>query len=127
MKPFNLEEAKAGEPVCTRDGRPVRIVCFDVSSNDYPLLALVQDSGDGLEYIISYTLSGQQYVGEESSCDLVMISEIKEGWINLCKDKDDLGGTGIYLTGSRVYASKEEAERACIRPLFTTIKITWEE
>lgn len=29
MKPFNLEEAKAGKPVCTRDGRRVEIISFE--------------------------------------------------------------------------------------------------
>ena len=28
-KPFNLEEAKAGRPVCTRNGQEVRIICFN--------------------------------------------------------------------------------------------------
>lgn len=33
MKPFNLEAALAGAPVCTRDGRPVtQLVKFDVIS-----------------------------------------------------------------------------------------------
>lgn len=29
MKPFNLEEVKAGKSVCNRDGNDVRIICFD--------------------------------------------------------------------------------------------------
>ena len=29
LKPFDLEAAKAGAKVITRDGRPVRIICFD--------------------------------------------------------------------------------------------------
>lgn len=33
MKPFNLEQALAGQPVCTRDGREVtQLVKFDVIS-----------------------------------------------------------------------------------------------
>lgn len=41
MKPFNLEEAKAGKPVCTRDGRRVEIISFTNSSSIYPILARV--------------------------------------------------------------------------------------
>lgn len=42
MKPFNLEEAKAGKPVCTRDGRRVEIISFEnPSNNNYPILAKV--------------------------------------------------------------------------------------
>lgn len=29
MKPFDIELAKQGKPVCTRDGRPVKILCYD--------------------------------------------------------------------------------------------------
>lgn len=39
MKPFNLEEAKAGKPVCTRDGRKVNILRFDLN-NPYPIIAV---------------------------------------------------------------------------------------
>lgn len=41
MKPFNLEEAKAGKPVCTRNGRRVEINSFDNPNNGYPILARV--------------------------------------------------------------------------------------
>ena len=29
MKPFNLESAKAGDPVQTKDGNPARIIYFN--------------------------------------------------------------------------------------------------
>ena len=29
LKPFDLKAAKSGKPVCTRDGRKARIICFD--------------------------------------------------------------------------------------------------
>lgn len=29
MKEFDLEKAKAGHPVCTRNGNKARIICFD--------------------------------------------------------------------------------------------------
>ena len=32
LKPFDLQAAKSGKPVCTRDGRKVRIICFDSKS-----------------------------------------------------------------------------------------------
>lgn len=46
MKPFNLEEAKAGKPVCTRDGYDARILCFDAKNPYYPVVALVNIYGD---------------------------------------------------------------------------------
>lgn len=33
-KPFNLEEAKAGKPVCTRGGHKAKIICFDARTFD---------------------------------------------------------------------------------------------
>lgn len=53
MKPFDLELAKQGKPVCTRDGRAVRILCYDfISVEDTPIIALVRTSekqeGDNL-------------------------------------------------------------------------------
>lgn len=41
MKPFDLEAAKAGKPVCTRDGRKARIICFD-RNWEYPIVALIE-------------------------------------------------------------------------------------
>ena len=40
MKPFDLEAAKRGAAVCTRDGSCVRIVCTDCRGED-PIVALV--------------------------------------------------------------------------------------
>lgn len=40
-KPFNLDHAKAGAPVVTRAGLPVRICCFDVKATHFILLSLV--------------------------------------------------------------------------------------
>ena len=46
MKPFNLEEAKVGKPVCTRNGRRVEIISFEnPSNNNYPMSHLLQMRG----------------------------------------------------------------------------------
>lgn len=42
LKEFDLEAAKAGKPVCTRDGRKARIICFDAKCNK-PIVALIYD------------------------------------------------------------------------------------
>lgn len=41
LKPFDLEKAKQGAKVVTRDGRPVRIICWDKLDDDntYPIVA----------------------------------------------------------------------------------------
>lgn len=49
LKPFSLEAAKAGKPVCTRDGRKARIICFD--SKWRPIVALVTEcNGEEIPY-----------------------------------------------------------------------------
>ena len=40
MRKFNLEEAKAGKPVCTRDGKDARIEYID-SDSLYPIVARI--------------------------------------------------------------------------------------
>lgn len=50
MHPFDLEAAKHGQPVCTRDGRKVRIICFDAIGYRQPIIALVTNF-DGKEDI----------------------------------------------------------------------------
>ena len=75
MKPFNLEKAKAGNPVCTIRGEPVRIVCFDRKCKNYPILALIDRSG--FEVIADYTSSGYFYYSyseyRSSPNDLMMV------------------------------------------------------
>ncbi len=46
FKPFDLEAAKAGAPVMTRDGRPARILAFDLKADEYPIAAAIE-SYDG--------------------------------------------------------------------------------
>ena len=88
MKPFNLEEAKAGKPVCTRDGRKARIICFDRNAARYNIVALVECSGfpNKEEEIKVYANNGRYFdTVEESPCDLMMCPEKKEGWVNIGK------------------------------------------
>ena len=43
LKPFDIQKAREGKPVCTRDGHKARIICFDYNgeTGDYPIVALV--------------------------------------------------------------------------------------
>lgn len=55
MRPFDLDAACAGAPVCTCAGACARIVCFDRDAN-YPIVALVYV--DGVEDIKVYDAKG---------------------------------------------------------------------
>ena len=120
LKPFDLEAAKKGKPVCTRDGRKARIICFDrrlfYKNVSYPILALVECS-DGEDDVCGYNEKGKVLIedGAEYKDDLMMLPEKKEGWINVYKE--------------RIYSTKEEAIEAtydCVTYI-DTIKISWEE
>lgn len=94
MKPFNLEEAKAGKPVCTRDGRRVEIISFEnPSSNNYPILAKVFFGKDYYEEF-TFTESGTFFVtGKESEADLMMTEdeteiEIPSLWTQSCTEEN---------------------------------------
>lgn len=114
LKPFDLEAAKAGKPVCTRDGRRARIICADAKS-EYPVIALVE-RGEGTEAVISYRLDGRR--GDnclEASDDLMMLTEKKEGWVNVYKNQ-------IHDT----LESAEEGHKGTT-DYIKTIKVSWEE
>lgn len=72
--PFDLERAKAGDPLVTREGRPARIICFDrISSSDYVLVVLGLSS-NGNEWVYSVTSEGRESSNptSENSGDLFM-------------------------------------------------------
>lgn len=74
--PFDLERAKRitnkseDGKIVTRDGRNVRIVCFDVKNED-SILALVEDE-TGIEFPIFCVSEGLVFLKSKSSCDLML-------------------------------------------------------
>lgn len=126
LKPFDLEAAKAGKPVCTRDGRKARIISFDRHGEDCPIIALVVDSKNAeCEEVIDYTLDGicNENIINHNKYDLMMFLQKKEGWINIYTSYD-----GIE-TGISVYETKEIAKKGIDNSVsyLGTIKIEWEE
>ena len=120
MKPFNLEEAKAGKPVQTRDGRDVEILRFDLR-DDYPIAAIIKHEDE--DELISLTNMGTEYysgIGLNKGNDLFMKSEKKEGWVIMFK-----GGTLNF----NIYNTKQEAETTGKKhaDFVTVAKIEWEE
>ena len=112
LKPFDIQKAREGKPVCTRDGRKARIICFD-RDWDMSIVALVSDPlGESVHYYLS---NGKVNFYGQSDEDLMMLPEKKEGWMNVYKDS--------------VYDTKDEAliGRSEIRDYIDTIKISWEE
>ena len=127
MKPFKLEQAKAGAPVCTRNGQPVRIICYDMKGySNYPILALVENLNGKEESIISYTPSGHKSLYSETGIDLMMAPVKREGWVNLYTCPYGATATDQCT----LYPSEKEA-RSQIRKVsdvyIATVKIEWED
>ena len=121
LKPFDLQKAKAGKPVCTRDGRKARIICFDrrlfYKNVSYPILALVECS-DGEDDVCGYNEKGKVLIedGAEYKDDLMMLPEKKEGWAVIFKD--DL---------LRTEKEAQELAGNSISEVIRIEKIEWEE
>lgn len=84
MKEFNLEQAKQGNPVCTRDGRKARIICFDRNNTEdnRTIVALVANEQER-EYVHEYLNDGRFDEKGTLGIDLMMVTEKKEGWVNV--------------------------------------------
>lgn len=124
LKPFDLKAAKAGKPVCTREGRKARIIYFD-AEGEHPIIALVTYGVQESPY--NYTKEGYYYIeGVETMADLMMLPEKKEGWVNVYKSEYD--NFPATLGSDYVYNTKEEAiNNADPDRTIATVKISWEE
>jgi hypothetical protein len=99
MKTFNLQEAIAGKPIQTRDGRVLKFV------------AHVPEAGEGYEVVV---MKGDGYVGcwcedgrylkeEETDSDIVMAPVIKKYYVNIFKGNY----SGIVVSSSPLEDEEE--------------------
>lgn len=97
MKPFNLEEALAGKPVITRDGREVtQLTKFDTNYEKYTLYGVVNN------IILRWANDGIFCLNEINKADLFMKSQKRSIWVNVYDN-----GKEIWLGCS--YDTKEGA------------------
>ena len=127
MKPFNIELAKQGNPVCTRDGRMARIICFDRKfyhdGYNYLIVAMVNDNDN--ELIHAYTQDGLLVGNKKGDLDLMMLPEKKEEWLNVYHGLKK----SEYVCSDIVFNTKEKAIQYTQNEedYITTVKISWEE
>lgn len=121
LKPFSLELAKQGKPVCTRDGRKARIICFD-AKGEKPIIALIANGNS--EDVNYYYITGKvRFLDKEDENDLMMLPEKKEGWINIYRNEK-----GEYWSGQMLFSTKKDATDAHDHAQYvTTVKVEWEE
>ena len=128
MKTFDLELAKKGFPVCTRDGRDARIICFDRNDSEAPIVALVKEK-EGCEGTTFHRNDGSDYhfgvpTYIASNADLFMKTTQHTGWVNLYR-----GTNKTVFCGHRVYES-EDAALAGKKGKYeyvTSQQVTWED
>ena len=126
LKPFNLEAAKAGKPVCTRDGRKARIICFDRINGDYYKIVACVTAFDGdFEEVLFYGIDG--YIVDSQNPkddDLMMLPEKKDRWVNIYRNEK-----GEYWSEQILFSTKKDATDFVHNhaQYVTTVKIEWEE
>jgi hypothetical protein len=118
-KPFDLAAAKAGAPVQTRDGRKVRLLCFDrIDPNRYESVCGLVLYGD-VEQYGSWNTHGEWGLARESMHDLVMapVKRSRVEWVN------------VYRDGSNGHPNKGTADRQAAGGRLACIPVTleWEE
>ena len=123
LKPFDLNAAKQGKPVCTRDGRKARIICFDAKC-DRPVIALATETGEN-ESLIRYNSNGRLTNLHETGWDLMMLPKKKEGWVNI---DWDCNAKRVTIESEEIYDTKEDAlQNVSSQTHKDTVKIEWEE
>ena len=124
LKPFDLQQAKDGKPVCTRNGKKARIICFDVKAKK-PIAALI--TNDDTEEVHFYYDNGRSDQYLEYRYDLMMIPEKKEGWVNV------YNSLGVITFSHNPYDTKEEAlaseteDHILNKYYVDTVKVEWKE
>lgn len=120
MKAFDIDKAKEGHPIVTRDGRKARILAFDVQGY-YPLCVAITIPNRNREQVGLYGLDGVAIPGRVTPSDLGLVSQKQRAWINIWQ---------VPSYNTYRYPTKEAALEAAewnISELVDTIEIEWEE
>lgn len=72
---FDLDKAKKGAKIITRDKRPVRILDYNLKSIDTPIVAAVM--GDTYEHAVCYKINGKHECRDLYEYDLFIEEEVK--------------------------------------------------
>lgn len=85
-KPFNIEEAKAGAKVVTRDGRNVRIIAYDRKDrgkNIQPIIALIEHPLHGnIELMSAFGVDGKFHKHLDFEHDLFLVDESMDEFVS---------------------------------------------
>ncbi len=125
FKPFDLEAAKNGAPVVTRDGQPVRIICFD-KQGGCPIVALVKKTGG--EALFFCNIDGGM-AGADDDCyrkyDLFMAPTKHQAYVNIYKGSSRYTSGNLFDSYDDAVNSGEYSELGWIR--VATVPVEWED
>ena len=102
---FDIELAKQGREVRTRQGQKVKILTFDAKS-EKPIVALIQRLfNHNEEYVNTYYFNGKDYKRQEKSSDDLVIMREKP-------QKTFVGYANLYTNGQlgEVFKTEKEAK-----------------
>lgn len=105
LLPFDLDKAKAGYEVVTRNGNPARILCDNLNS-PYCIAAVIIDR-TGIERVECFTLDGKTNLNFQiSPVDLFLKPKTQSLWVNIYYNavRDE-----YYLESAELYSTKEKA------------------
>lgn len=100
-KPFDLEAAKAGAPLVTRDGRKARFIGHVPKARKLHRVVVILENEDA---VTSYGEHGGYNEGGEHPSDLVIQVQTKTVYVNLYKASSDSPQDWTE------YSTKEKAE-----------------
>lgn len=107
LKPFDLERAKLGDKVVTRDGNPARMIFFDAKRLNYPIVALITDSNN-YKKEEWFRLNGKFFEDDvENEFDLFMAQKVTTYYANIYE-----GINNPIISISKVFYSLSDAEIA---------------
>lgn len=117
MKPFNLEAALRGEPVCDNKGSiATQVAHFPTADRDFRVAVQWGENGP----VGTYTDDGRPYVGSETHY-LFMAPRKRKGWLHLMRAVSG----GLYACHTSV-----ESERAATQASdshVATVAVEWKE
>ena len=102
MKPFDLEAAKRGEPIVTRNGHEAKFIAHVPElAKAHRVLYTVPNN----DYALSCAEDGRHYTSSQSSYDIFMAPKKRTVWVNLYPRKS--------LVCNEWYDSEREANIYC--------------
>lgn len=113
------KKIELGKKYQTRDGKPVRILCIDGPSKDYPIVGVIGNNS----FVSTWTSTGQ-WNQQGGSFDLVEVKEKKKMYINVYQSV-----SGRYRVGG-LHSTPAEARfctPAVVDRYVATVPIEWEE